>query len=319
MVVICGMMLALDGGQVDAVAPSKAVHELGDADKGAGDDAGAMDQLASKANSKAEFALNKIKTAKELRSKARKVLEAKGKPIPEILQKGALDDVHQRVVDAQEKLNAKFGANAKGDGKMQELESKVQAKKVSVDPVVEKQVVHSNAEAEAAKIQLKAAQKEAATYKEKYKEEKMNEKAVADATKIKEKGVEQKNELDKKMQETENNGKVMELEVKMKEKAKAKMEEQTVAQAPGRGMPVESDADFNHRQIAQEAYNKQVMGYVMSWEKTHGGPDAAAKGAKAAQEQATIKSDLEGFVSHYENQHESIKSDINVVDTPTRK
>ena len=305
--------------QVDAVAPSKAVHELGDADKGAGDDAGAMDQLASKANSKAEFALNKIKTAKELRSKARKVLEAKGKPIPEILQKGALDDVHQRVVDAQEKLNAKFGANAKGDGKMQELESKVQAKKVSVDPVVEKQVVHSNAEAEAAKIQLKAAQKEAATYKEKYKEEKMNEKAVADATKIKEKGVEQKNELDKKMQETENNGKVMELEVKMKEKAKAKMEEQTVAQAPGRGMPVESDADFNHRQIAQEAYNKQVMAYELSWEKAHGG---SRSDAKYSPEKASTKAYLKGLVNNYETQHESIEGimdDIHVSDAPTSK
>lgn len=111
------------------------------------------------------------------------------------------------------------------------------------------------------------------------------------------------------MQQTENDGKVMELEVKMKEKAKEKMDAQSAE-------PPESDADFNHRQIAQEAYNKQVMGYVMSWEKTHGGPMA---GAKEAEEQAAIKSDLGKFVDHYEQKHAKIKSDIAVADTPTRK
>lgn len=270
-----------------------------------------LTDLATKAHTKAEFALNKIKTAKELRSKARQVLKSKGKPIPEILQKGALDDVHKRVLDAQSKLTAKFGPGSKSDG---ELEAKAEAKRESKpDPQAamkaNAELAKSNADANEAKVKKDAAEKKASMYKEKFKEERRKEKAARDAAKIKETALSQKAELDKKMQQTENDGKVMELEVKMKEKAKEKMDAQS-------SEPPESDADFNHRQIAQEAYNKQVMGYVMSWEKTHGGPMA---GAKQAEEQAEIKSDLGKFVDHYEQKHANIKSDIAVADTPTRK
>jgi len=349
-VLLCGVMLAVHGeqvldpvdiGEMSALSASasgekakgklaaKAAEKPGaaaESDSSTSDDAdsattsqvstkdssGASDSgltgLASKAHAKAEFALNKIKTAKELREKARQVLKAKGKPIPEILQKGALDDVHQRVLDAQEKLSAKFGASSKNDG---ELEAKVQAKREKeVSPQANAklngEVAKSSAEAEAANMKLKAAEAKAAAYKEKYKEEKLKEKATRDAAKVKEQGMQQKAELDKKMQQTEADGKVMELEVKMKEKAKEKME----------SGPAESEADFNHRQIAQEAYNKQVMGYVMAWEKTHGGP---AAGANGAQEQEEIKSDLGKFVDHYEQKHQKIKGDIAVADTPTRK
>merc|ERR1712100_258903 len=145
-------------------------------------------------------------------------------------------------------------------------------------------------------------------YKEKYKDEKRKEQATASAAKMKETAMQQKANLDKQMQKTENDGKVMELEVKMKEKAKEKMEDSG---------PTESEADFNHRQIAQEAYNKQVMGYVMSWEKTHGGPMAAKENAKEEAEQEEVKSNLEKFVSHYEDKHSKITSDIAVADTPT--
>lgn len=277
----------------------------------AGTEKAGLSNLASKAHTKAEFALNKIKTAKELRSKARQVLKSKGKPIPEILQKGALDDVHKRVLDAQSKLSAKFGAGSKSDG---ELEAKAEAKRESKpDPQASMKanadLAKSNADTNEAKVKKDAAEKKASMYKEKFKEEKRKEKATRDAAKIKETALSQKAELDKKMQQTENDGKVMELEVKMKEKAKEKMDAQSAE-------PPESDADFNHRQIAQEAYNKQVMGYVMSWEKTHGGPMA---GAKEAEEQAAIKSDLGKFVDHYEQKHAKIKSDIAVADTPTRK
>merc|ERR1711966_432754 len=120
-------------------------------------------------------------------------------------------------------------------------------------------------------------------------------------------GLEQKAQLDSALQKTQNDGKVMELEIKMKEKAKEKMED------PG---AVESEGDFNHRQIAQEAYNKQVMGYVMTWEKTHGAPGA---GADQEAEQNAIKDDLGSFVSDYTSKHEQIKIDISVADTPTRK
>merc|ERR1712139_435881 len=86
------------GVEADIVDSTETVHELGASFSG---DGGGMHGMAAKAHAKASFALNKIKTAKELREKARQVLTAKGKPIPEILQKGALDDVHQRVLDAQ--------------------------------------------------------------------------------------------------------------------------------------------------------------------------------------------------------------------------
>merc|ERR1719409_1031818 len=106
------------------------------------------------------------------------------------------------------------------------------------------------------------------------------------------------------MQKVQQDGKVMELEVKMKEKAKEKMEDLD------KPTTVESEADFNHRQIAQEAYNKQVMGYVMSWEKTHGGPQIAAAAAG-------IKNDLEKFVEGYEQAHSKITNDVAVADQPT--
>merc|ERR1712100_549420 len=72
-------------------------------------DPDASTAMASSAHAKADLALSKIKTAKELRAKARESLTAKGKPIPEILKAGALDDVSQRGQDAKSKLTAKFG------------------------------------------------------------------------------------------------------------------------------------------------------------------------------------------------------------------
>lgn len=286
---------------------SEELHDLGDAHEVVKGDTDTQD-LASKAHAKADFALNKIKTAKELREKARQVLTAKGKPIPEILQKGALDDVHKRVIDAQAKLSAKFGGGSKNDG---ELEAKAEAKRESKpDPLVAAKAnadkEKMNADAEEAKVKAQASEKKAEMYKNKFKDEQRKEKATADAAKLKQDSLKQKAALDKKMQDTENQGKVMELEVKMKEKAKEKMED---------SKPVETEADFNHRQIAQEAYNKQVMGYVMSWEKTHGGPMA---GANKAAEEAELKSNLEKFVGHYEDKHAKITSDIAVADTPTR-
>merc|ERR1712159_493386 len=118
--------------------------------------------------------------------------------------------------------------------------------------------------------------------------------------KTKEEAMAAKNKAEKKALKAAANTKVGELEVKMKEKAKEKMQ----------AGAVESDADFNHRQIAQEAYNKQVMGYVLAWEKTHGGPMAP----KEAEEQADLKADLNKFVDHYENKHNKIQSDISVAD-----
>jgi len=312
------------GIQVDSVAQTKAASELGDANQGAGDDAAATDKMASKASFKAELALNNIKTAMELRSKARKMFEDKGKPIPEVLQKGALVEMHQRVVDAQAKLTARFGANAKGNGKMMELESKVQAKKTeetvnsAVDPAVAKEVVESNAEAEAASMQVKAAKKEAAQYKEKYKLERIKEKATADATKINETALEQNHELDKKIEETENNGKVLKLEMNMEEKVKEKHEEKAQGKVEVQEK-AESDAEFNHKQITQEAYNKQVMAYELSWEKAHGG---SRSDAKYSPEKASTKAYLKGLVNNYETQHESIEGimdDIHVSDAPTSK
>lgn len=294
---------------------SQTVHELGASFDEEDGDSG-LHGMAAKAHSKAEYALNKIKTAKELRGKAREVLTAKGKPIPEILQQGALDDVHQRVVDAQAKLSAKFGASPKNDG---EAESKIEVKREQEDDSATEAKVaaataKAGAESEEAKVKVEAAKKQTDMYKEKFRAEKLKEKATRDAAKVKEEGIKQKADLDQQMQKTQMNGKVMELEVKMKEKAKEKME--AVADGKPSG-PVESEADFNHRQIAQEAYNKQVMGYVMTWEKTHGAPTA---GAQEEQEQEEIKSSLEKFVSHYSDKHEKIKGDIDVADTdPTRK
>merc|ERR1712130_570781 len=69
-------------------------------------DPDASTAMASSAHAKADLALSKIKMAKELRAKARESLTAKGKPIPEILKAGALDEASQRVQDAKSKLTA---------------------------------------------------------------------------------------------------------------------------------------------------------------------------------------------------------------------
>lgn len=258
--------------------------------------------MASKAHAKADLALSKIKKAKELREKARQVLKKKGKPIPDILKKGALDDIHKRVVDAKQKLSTKFGPGQSNS----ELESKMQAKRESQPSAeVAAGMNKANADAETAKIKEGAAEKKAAMYKAKLDQEKAKDGAKGAAMKAKIQAMQQKAKLDKKMQKTEMDGKVMELEVKMKEKAESKM--------TSRDVQPESEKDFNHRQIAQEAYNKQVMGYVMSWEKTHGGPKVPT------QEQEQVKSHLENFVDHYEKQHSQISSDIAVADTPTRR
>merc|ERR1711998_175171 len=146
------------GVEADIVDSTETVHELGASLSG---DGGGMHGMAAKAHAKASFALNKIKTAKELREKARQVLTAKGKPIPEILQKGALDDVHQRVIDAQERLSSKFGAAPSNDG---EREMKVQKKRDdkdgdAADAKVTAATAEANAQSEEAKTKLQAAKK----------------------------------------------------------------------------------------------------------------------------------------------------------------
>merc|ERR1719506_1610553 len=239
-------------------------------EKEAAEDSGAtggghsLQKMATSAGAKADLALDKIKTAKELRAKAREALKKKGKPIPEILKQGALDDVHQRVMDAKEKLASKFGSSRNA-----ELEAKAEAKRENPDEAAKLAV--DNGEADEAKVKAAANGNKATMYK-------AEKKALKAAAKTK----------------------VGELEVKMKEKAKEKMQ----------AGAVESDADFNHRQIAQEAYNKQVMGYVLAWEKTHGSPQVFDQNA------AAIKDTLSAFVDTYEQQHAKITADISVSDTP---
>merc|ERR1712100_71646 len=202
-------------------------------------DPDASTAMASSAHAKADLVLSKIKTAKELRAKARESLTAKGKPIPEILKAGALDEVSQRVQDAKSKLTAKFG-----DNKDSEKEAKAEAKREN--PAAAAAEVADEEEADAAKAEATAA-----TKKEEAKKEEVVKGKVA---------------AEKKVLEAKASKKVSELEVKMKQKVTEKLESGAV----------ESEADFNHRQIAQEAYNKQVMGYVLSCEKTHGGPEIKA-------------------------------------------
>merc|ERR1719197_762532 len=230
----------------------------------------ALAKMATGATAKADLALSKIKHAKELRAKARASLTAKGKPIPEILKAGALDDVSKRVAAAKAQLESKFGSSADA-----EKEAKAEAKRGS-----------SGNKAALAKDDEEADES-------KLKAEKKNE-----GEKIK--AMKKKLKIQKKLYAAKADKKVTELEVKMKEKAKEKMS----------AGAVESEADFNHRQIAQEAYNKQVMGYVMSWEKTHGGPQIAAAAAG-------IKNDLEKFVEGYEQAHSKITNDVAVADQPT--
>merc|ERR1711939_832615 len=241
-------------------------------------DPDASTAMASSAHAKADLALSKIKTAKELRAKARESLTAKGKPIPEILKAGALDEVSQRGQGGKSKLTAKFG-----DNKDSEKEAKAEAKREN--PAAAAAEVADEEQADAAKAEATAATKKKDMYKAELKAAKTELKTV-------------KKEEAKKEEVVK--GKVA--EVKKKQKVTEKLESGAV----------ESEADFNHRQIAQEAYNKQVMGYVLSWEKTHGGPEIKAE------ENAAIKDDLTKFVEGYEAQHAKITGDIQVSDTPTR-
>lgn len=257
-------------------------------------DPDASTAMASSAHAKADLALSKIKTAKELRAKARESLTAKGKPIPEILKAGALDDVSQRVQDAKSKLTAKFG-----DNKDSEKEAKAEAKREN--PAAAAAEVAEEEQADAAKAEATAASKKKDMYKAELKAAKSELKTVKKEEAKKEEVVKKKVAAEKKVLEAKASKKVSELEVKMKQKVTEKLESGAV----------ESEADFNHRQIAQEAYNKQVMGYVLSWEKTHGGPEIKAE------ENAAIKDDLTKFVEGYEAQHAKITGDIQVSETPT--
>merc|ERR1719310_175890 len=262
-------------------------------DSGAPSGGHSLQKMATSAGAKADLALDKIKTAKELRAKAREALKKKGKPIPEILKQGALDDVHQRVMDAKEKLASKFGSSRNA-----ELEAKAEAKRENPDEAAKLAV--DNGEADEAKVKAAANGNKATMYKAEEKGTKSEMKAAVAAEKTREEAMAAKNKAEKKALKAAANTKVGELEVKMKEKAKEKMQ----------AGAVESDADFNHRQIAQEAYNKQVMGYVLAWEKTHGSPQVFDKNA------AAIKDTLSAFVDSYEQQHAKITADISVSDTP---
>merc|ERR1719502_1748861 len=246
----------------------------------------ALAKMVTGATAKADLALSKIKHAKELRAKARASLTAKGKPIPEILKAGALDDVSKRVAAAKAQLESKFGSSADA-----EKEAKAEAKRGSSGNKAA--LAKDDEEADASGQKAQMYKKSEKGTKSKLKAEKKNE-----GEKIK--AMKKKLKIQKKLYAAKADKKVTELEVKMKEKAKEKMS----------AGAVESEADFNHRQIAQEAYNKQVMGYVMSWEKTHGGPQIAAAAAG-------IKNDLEKFVEGYEQAHSKITNDVAVADQPT--
>jgi len=257
-------------------------------------DGAALAKMATGATAKADLAMSKIKTAKELRAKARASLTAKGKPIPEILKAGALDDVSKRVAAAKASLVNKFGSSADA-----EKEAKAEAKRGSSGNKAA--LAKNNEETDDAKVKSDASGKKAAMYKKSEKSTKGKLKAEKKNEGKKLAAVAKKAKLEKKLVQAKADKKVTELEVKMKEKAKEKMS----------AGAAESEADFNHRQISQEAYNKQVMGYVMSWEKTHGGPQLAA-------DTAGIKNDLEKFVDGYETAHSKITNDVAVADTPTR-
>jgi len=302
LVLVCAAALSafmsMEGSQVSAaeVEIMQGIEaEPAAADLSAAPAGDAASSMAASAHAKADLALSKIKTAKELRAKARESLAAKGKPIPEILKAGALDDVNQRVQDAKSKLSSKFG-----DNKDSELEAKAEAKREN--PAAVATEVADDEEADASKIEAKTATKKAEMYKSELEASKKELKVVKEEEAAKEKAVEEKVAAEKKVLTAKASKKVSELEVKMKQKLTEKLQSGAV----------ESDADFNHRQIAQEAYNKQVMGYVLSWEKTHGGP------AIKPDESAAIKDDLTNFVEGYEAQHAKITGDIQVSDTPTR-
>lgn len=256
-------------------------------------DGAALSKMASGATAKADLAMSKIKHAKELRAKARASLTAKGKPIPEILKAGALDAVSKRVAAAKASLVSKFGSSADA-----EKEAKAEAKRGSSGEKAA--MAKDNEEADEARVKSSASGQKASMYKKSEKGTKKKLKAEKKAEGKKMDAMKKKMKIQKKMAEAKADKKVTELEVKMKEKAKEKMS----------AGAAESEADFNHRQIAQEAYNKQVMGYVMSWEKTHGGPQVAA-------DAAGIKNDLEKFVDGYEQAHSKITNDVAVADTPT--
>jgi len=253
----------------------------------------ALAKMATGATAKADLALSKIKHAKELRAKARASLTAKGKPIPEILKAGALDDVSKRVASAKAQLENKFGSSADA-----EKEAKAEAKRGSSGNKAA--LAKDDEEADEAKVKAGASGQKAKMYKKSEKGTKSQLKAEKKNEGEKIKAMKNKLKIQKKLYAAKADKKVTELEVKMKEKAKEKMS----------AGAVESEADFNHRQIAQEAYNKQVMGYVMSWEKTHGGPQIAAAAAG-------IKNDLEKFVEGYEQAHSKITNDVAVADQPT--
>merc|ERR1719281_891327 len=109
--------------EVELLGEGKEKEKEAAEDSGAPSGGHSLQKMATSAGAKADLALDKIKTAKELRAKAREALKKKGKPIPEILKQGALDDVHQRVMDAKEKLASKFGSSRNA-----ELEAKAEAK-----------------------------------------------------------------------------------------------------------------------------------------------------------------------------------------------
>merc|ERR1719498_606147 len=207
----------------------------------------ALAKMATGATAKADLALSKIKHAKELRAKARASLTAKGKPIPEILKAGALDDVSKRVAEAKRGSSGNKAALAKDDE-----------------------------EADEAKVKAGASGQKAQLYKKSEKGTKSKLKAEKKNEGEKIKAMKKKLKIQKKLYAAKADKKVTELEVKMKEKAKEKMS----------------------------------AGYVMSGEKTHGGPQIAAAAAG-------IKNDLEKFVEGYEQAHSKITNDVAVADQPT--
>merc|ERR1719502_1824873 len=193
--------------------------------------------------------------------------------------------VSKRVAAAKAQLENKFGSSADA-----EKEAKAEAKRGSSGNKAA--LAKDNEEADEAKVKAGASGQKAKMYKKSEKGTKSQLKAEKKNEGEKIKAMKNKLKIQKKLYAAKADKKVTELEVKMKEKAKEKMS----------AGAVESEADFNHRQIAQEAYNKQVMGYVMSWEKTHGGPQIAAAAAG-------IKNDLEKFVEGYEQAHSKITND----------
>lgn len=262
----------------------------------------ASNLIATKAAAKVGVAFDKLNKARELRGKARGLLEQKGKSIPEVLKKGALDDMLAKVKDAKAKLSAKFGSIAEVDG---ELEAKVEEKRESdreqkseEADKVDAGAARDKAEAMKAKLKEQGDEKETKYYKKKFEEEvKLVQSEKKKTAEVQEEAEEQAT-TEKQFVRAKKSKKIREIEIKLNEKAQVRKD-----------IPKETDAEYNHRQIAQEAYNKQVIGYVMNMQRKLEGKTQYSKNAKQKATQM-----LGRFTDQYKDTHESLASKNAVTD-----